>query len=468
MDTYAGFVLKFLFAVAITRILTPRDYGIVAYTGLFMAIAIWLSEGGFGAALIQKQDVDQVDYSTAWFFNLGVSLLFFILYFASARFVADYFHEPALKWVLRVASVNLLLNAVCYVHTFKLIKAINFRPQALINFSSSLLSGMLGLFLALSGLGYWSLVIMTLSGSLFRLTGYSLATRWRPSLVFSVRSFREQFRFASRVFAQGLLESIFREVYSLVIGKMYNTASLGLYSRGYKFYDLFINKTGTALNKVLYPTMALRSPEKYRHQRSYFRFYDLLFYLTAPLSLLLILMAQPIVIGLLTRKWLGAVPYMKLYLVAGFIFNLIYFNTSTLLSLNRPKQFLKLDITQKALFVLALITTYRWGIPAIIAGWLIVYYIYYFIYEWNMFKLGLAGRAKYLNMLKSLLSLLPCVLVFLGIKLVFHETRAAFLLQAIVFPITYLAISRIFGVPAYKDLAGILRPSLPHKMKWIL
>lgn len=465
LDTYASYGLKFVFAVAITRILTPHDYGIVAYTGFFIAIATWLSEGGFGAALIQKKDADQVDYSTAWHFNIGVSVVFFVIYFLSSKTIANYFQEPALKWVIRVTSLNLLANSICYIHLIKLIKAIHFRPQAIINVSSSVISGTVGILLALAGKGYWALILMTLSGSIFRMAGYLWVTKWRPSLIFNIQSFREQFRFGSKVFIQGLLESTFREIYSLVIGKTYNTNSLGYYSRGFKFYELLVVQTGIAFNKVLFPTMAGRISDPSYHHNSYFRFYNMLFFLFAPFSLFLILFSKPIVIGMLTRKWLGAVPYMQLCCAGGFIFMLIYFNSSTILSLNHPKICLKLDVIQKTLLLMALIITYNIGIKAIIIGWLIVYYVYYFIYEWYMFRIGLSNGDKYINMLKVIIAIVPSVIIYFGIRYMFNETIITAVLQIVLLPIAYLYAAYMFRISSYKDFYKIIESYLPNKKR---
>ena len=468
LDTYAGFVLKFVFTVMITRKLTPHDFGIVAYMGLFLGIATWLSEGGFGSALIQNQNTDQTDYSTAWIFNMGVALLFFILYFIISGFVADFFNEPALKWIMRITSINLLFNSICYIHTIKLIKAINFHSQAIVNFISSFFSGSLGLLLAYIGWGYWALILMTLSGSMFRAIGYLIVTKWYPSLVFSINSFREQFRFGSNVFIQGLLESIFKEMYSLVIGKTYNTNNLGLYSRGYKFYELFMINTGIAFNKVLYPTMSIKSTDRVYHKESYFRYYDLLFFISAPISLFLILLSKPIIIYIFTKKWLGAVIYMRLYCIAGFIFILIYFNSSTLLSMNKPRLYLKMDIIQKMLFLCALIITFKISIPAIIIGWLLAYYIYYIFYEYVMYKYGFANKMKYLNMLKVLFSLIPSIIVFILLRNIFYEMSVIFVLQTVSIPFVYIIFNRIFKLSAYQDFACIVRPSIPRSLRWIV
>ena len=140
--------------------------------------------------------------------------------------------------------------------------------------------------------------------------GLFFIVKWRPKLLFSIRSFKEQFRFGSRIFLQGLFESIFREIYSLVIGKNYRTVSLGNYSRGQKFFDLFIVQTGTAINKVLYPALVKHAGGELNSRRIYIKIYNLLFFIIAPVSLFLIFLSEPLTVLLLTEKWIMAVPFM--------------------------------------------------------------------------------------------------------------------------------------------------------------
>jgi O-antigen/teichoic acid export membrane protein len=271
-----------------------------------------------------------------------------------------------------------------------------------------------GLSLAITGYGYWALIIQTLGGSILTMLGIWYAVKWRPMMKFSVASFRGQFKFGYKVFVQGLLESIFREIHSTVIGKTYKTTSLGNYSRGQKFYDLLIVETGFAINQVLYPSMVKKTEEEGQHKDAYAKTYNILFFIAAPLSLFLFLLAKPIALVLLTDKWVGAVPFMKLYFLAGFIYMPVYFNSITVLSSNRPGLFLKMDIIRNVLMAVALALTYRYGIETIITGWLVVYYLFFIIYEVKMYQLRYFEGSKYIKMLQVLAGLLPMLLFYGG------------------------------------------------------
>lgn len=468
LDTYAGFGLKFIFAIAIMRILTPRDYGIVAYMGLFLGIATWLSEGGFGTALIQKKNANDIDYSTAYFFNIGISMFFFILYFLIAPIVADYFNEKALTSVMRVTSLNLLLNSFCYIHLIRLSKALNFKSQALINFSSAVISGALGLTLALSGFKYWALIFQTLCGSLLRMIGLLFTEKWKPILIFNINSFKEQFRFGSKVFFSGLLDSIFNEIYSLIIGKTYKTQQLGLYSRGQKFFDIFIVQTGIAINKVLYPFLSSKKENLEINNVNYYKIYNLAFMIMAPLSLSLFFLSEPIIKVLLTEKWLGSLIYMKMYFIAGFVFMQIYFNSTTLLSINRPGLYLRMNLLLKSMLFIALMVTFNISIKAIVIGWLIIVYIHYFVYELIISKFGFSNANKYKMLLQVIPGLLVIALIHILVKSMISRDLILLIVEVIIFPISYFLYFKISRTEIYYVFVEIIGSQFPEKIRKFL
>ena len=461
LDTYTGFALKFIFAIAITRILTPHDYGLVAYMGLFLGVAIWLSDWGFGTSLIQKKNVTNIDFSTGYLFNIVISLFFFFLYFFSASYIADYFNEPALEKIMRITSINLIINGLCYIHNIKLIKAIQFKKLAIVNLTTSIISGIIGFVMALMGCNYWALIIQTLSGNILRMLGIWYIFKWVPEFKFSWTSFKEQFKFGSKVFVQGLLENIFKEIHSLVIGRTYKTEALGNYSRGQKFYDLFIIQTGVSFNKVLYPSMVNKTDEIEAHKIMYIKTYGLLFFFVAPLSLYLFLLSEPIVRILLTDKWIGAVPYMHLYFIAGFIFLLAFFNSTTILSANKPKLFLTMDILQKLFIGIALIITFNKGISTIIIGWLLAYYFYFIIYEVIMYNNGFFSIEKYYKMFHVIICILPSILIYYVSANLISSYFWLLFVNTIFQAGIYFLLMKFFGFTIYKEFLLLAIPFFP-------
>jgi O-antigen/teichoic acid export membrane protein len=322
--------------------------------------------------------------------------------------------------------------------------------------------------MALNGYGYWSLIFQTLTAALINLAGLWIIVKWIPVPVFSLSSFRQQFKFGSRVFIQGLFESIFREIHSLVIGRTYQTAPLGNYSRGQKFYELFIVETGLAINKVLYPTMVNKTDEKNRHKSAYVTMYNILFFMVAPLSLFLILLSEPLILVLLTEKWINAIPIMQLYFIAGFIYILVYFNSITVLSVNMPNLYLKMDVIRNFLMLIALILTFSISIQAIIIGWLVVFYLFYVIYEMKMFRLNFYDKGKYSKMVQVLVCLIPSLLFYIMSLNFISEPLYLLILNAVVHPVLYLFVMRIFRFKVYREFSTVIKPLLPAKIQFIL
>jgi O-antigen/teichoic acid export membrane protein len=295
-----------------------------------------------------------------------------------------------------------------------------------------------------------------------------IIVKWRPLLVFSFNSFREQFKFGSRVFIQGLLESIFREIHSTVIGRTYQTAALGNYSRGQKFYELFIVETGLAINKVLYPAMVKKTDEVDKHKNAYSTTYNILFFVVAPLSLFLILLSDSIIIVLLTEKWIKAAPFMQIYFFGGFIYILVYFNSITLLSANKPNLYLKMDLIRNAMMAIALLLTFKISIEAIIIGWLIVFYSFYVIYELMMNSLSYNDKGKYVKMLQVLVCLVPSLIFYAISAQLISSPLFLLVVNSIVQPVLYLMVMRISGFRVYKEFSLAMKPLLPGKIQFLL
>ena len=253
-------------------------------------------------------------------------------------------------------------------------------------------------------------------------------------------------------------ESIFREIHSLIIGKTYQTAALGSYSRGQKFYDLFVVQTGQAINKVLYPTMVLKNENFKLFSITYFRTYSLLFFIMAPISLFLILLSKSIIIVLLTEKWISAAPYMQLYCIAGFVFSLSYLNATTILTSNKPKLYLQVDLFQKLLIGIALLITYNLGISFIIIGWLFAYYIYYIMYEYVMFRQGFYSSLKYYQMFQTAVCLLPSVLFYLISSRYIENPFSLLVINGLIQPLLYIVLNKLLKTEVFFDLISIVKP----------
>jgi O-antigen/teichoic acid export membrane protein len=214
--------------------------------------------------------------------------------------------------------------------------------------------------------------------------------------------------------------------------------------------------------------MAKETDESTIHKNMYARIYSLLFFIMAPLSLFLFLFSDALVRVILTEKWVGAIPIMKLYFLAGFVVVLVSFNSSAILSANHPKLYLKMDLIHKILMGVSLLITFSISIQAIIIGWLIVNYFYFIISERIMYQLKYYEKGKYLKMLNILVCLVPAVLCYLVTNYLITVPLLLLMINIILQPVIYFVSMKISGFRIYGEFTGILKPMLPKRIQFIL
>ena len=218
-DNIASAGVSFLVGLVLANLLTPEEYGILAIIMIFIAVSNSIIDSGFSSALIRKTDCKPIDYNTTFYFNLGVSIVLYIILYLTAPYIAIFFHEPILNDVTRVISWILIINALAIIPRTMFVKSIDFKTQTKVSLISSILSGIIGIGMALYGMGVWSLVWQQLSRQILNTSFLWFYCSWRPKWEFSLNSFRNLFGFGSKLMLSGLLDTVWREIYYIVIGK---------------------------------------------------------------------------------------------------------------------------------------------------------------------------------------------------------------------------------------------------------
>jgi O-antigen/teichoic acid export membrane protein len=368
LDQFGLYFIKFAFSIYIARILSPSDYGIVGMIAIFIAVSTFLSEGGFLAALVQKQNVTQTDYSTVFWFNLGTSFLLFLILCSTSSLISGFYNQPILKYIIPAASFNILLNSLGVIQTVHIWKEINFRKFSFINFTSFLASGIVGVILAKKNYGVWSLVIMTLIGSFVRTGLLWLSTKKRPSFRFSKESFVSLFRYGNKILVQNLNDLIFTNIFYVLIGKKYSAGQLGFYSNADRFRDIFIRQTTVAYTKVSFPAFSAIQDQREKFINSYIKTYRVLSYIMFPFIIILIMIIHPFVLFFLTEKWLPAVPLMYLFFMEGFYYYFTMLNQNTFNALGKSGLALKIDFLKYSLITISIFITFNMNIKFLIVG----------------------------------------------------------------------------------------------------
>lgn len=256
IDNVSGSGVSFLVGLVLARLLSPDEYGIMAMLAIFLAISNSIVDSGFSSALIRKNDVVELDYNTTFYFNLIVSFFLYCLLYISAPFISDFFSEPLLIPVTRVLGIVLIVNACSIIQRTILVKAVDFKTQTKISLISSISSGVIGVSMALCHCGVWSLVGLQLSRQVLNSLFLWIYGKWKPLWEFSYRSFKEMFGFGSKLLLSGLIDTIYKNIYYIVIGRFYSAAQLGQYTRAEQFTSIFSSNLTSVIQRVSYPVLS--------------------------------------------------------------------------------------------------------------------------------------------------------------------------------------------------------------------
>lgn len=441
--------IQFVISIMLARLLLPAQFGLIAMLGIFMAVAQSLVDSGFGQALIQKQDASRLDESSVFYFNIVIGVLLAGLLCLAAPWIAAFYKMPLLVPLTRVLSLSLVINAFGLIQATLMSKRVDFKRQMIVSAIAVAVSGAVGVLLAYMGLGVWSLVVQSLCNSLFRTILLWLVYSWRPMWAFSLASLRGMFSYGSKLLLSGLLNTIYNNVYQLVIGKVYSPADLGFYSRALVVQQVPVANITDSTERVTFPVYASIQDDKARLKRGVKEALKTVTLVTSPLMIGMAVCARPLVRVLLTDKWLPAVPYLQLLCVVGILYPLHVINLNVLKAQGRSDLFFRLELIKKGIAVAAIAATYHWGIIVMIYGQMATSVIAYYLNSYYTGKL-----LKYPTS-EQILDLLPT----LALATVMGAAMFALTLTPMKNQLTLLVLQVITGAALYGLLCWLLRIS---------
>ena len=387
IDASGARLVQFIIGIILARLLLPEQFGLIAMLTIFMAIAQTLLDSGFGSALIQKKEITDADTSSVFFFNVILSFFLAGVLCLAAPWIAAFYGQPDLILITQAMSLVVVINSFALVQTAMLSRQVDFKTQTKVSLLAGLGSGIIGISMALNGFGVWSLVAQQVSAALFRAIFIWILSHWRPKLVFSFHALRQMFAFGSRMLASGLLDQIFSNLYYLVIGRFFSPMALGFYYRATTLAEMPSTTLSLVVTRVSFPVFSSIQDDDARLKRALRKALCMLFFINAPIMIGLAVVAKPLVLVLLTEKWLPSVLYLQLLCVLGLLLPLHTLNLNILMSKGRSDLFLRLEIIKKAMVVLNLAIAWRWGITAIIIGQIGVSLVAFFLNSYYTGKL---------------------------------------------------------------------------------
>lgn len=407
--------IQFLLGLIMARLLSPSDYGTVGMLAIFFAVSQTFIDSGFGNALVRKIDRTETDFSTVFYFNIVVSVACYILLFTIAPWVGSFFNMSILCPILRVQSINLILNSMMGIQVAKLTIDINFKALAKRSLWSSIVSGVFGIILAYNGFGVWALVYQSILSTFINLVFIWIYCKWKPRREFSWQSFRELFSYGSKLLLSGLLNTIYVNLTPIIIGKYFSPRDLGFYSRGTHLARYSGDNINGVLQRVTFPVFAKLQNDDEHLIHAYRKYISITSMCIFYGCVLMASIGKPLVLLLLSSKWAEAIIYLQIFSFSIMFDHINSINLNLLQVKGRSDLFLRLEIIKKTISTIILFASIPFGVIGICISKVIYTQIAVFIntyYTGKLFHLGYIDQFRdfggYL-----ILSIIACVPAYL-------------------------------------------------------
>lgn len=364
--------VTFVVMIIMARLLDPTDYGLVGMLTIFIAISQALVDSGFSQALIRKQKRTQTDNSTVFYFNIAVGLILYLILFFAAPAIARFYSQPLLVPLTRVIGLSVLINSFVVVQRALFTVQIDFKTQAKASMSAALVSGAVGIYMAYTGFGVWSIAAQQIVNLLVNVSLLWVMSSWRPSWAYSWKSFREFFSFGSRLAASSILDCIYNNLYLIVIGKVFNASDLGYYTRANQFASFPSSNLTGILQRVTFPVLCKIQNDDQHLRDIYIKFLRIAAFVIFPLMISLAAIAKPLVLVLLNQKWEFAAVLLQILCLSMMWFPIHAINLNLLQVKGRSDLFLRLEVIKKGVGVAILCATIPFGL--IVMCWGLVLY----------------------------------------------------------------------------------------------
>lgn len=466
MENVTKIGVTFVVSIVLARLLSPEEYGLIGILTIFIAIFNAIVDSGFTNALIRKQDATDVDYSTVFYINLVLSFILAVILFCCASPIAIFFERPELVDLTKVMSSVVVINALAIVQRARTTKAIDFKTQTKITFISSVGSGVIGITIAYMNYGVWALVWQQISNQLLSTIFFWIYNRWIPKFTFSWTSFKEMWSFGSKLLASGLIDTAWKEIYQVVIGKCYSPATLGLFTRAKQFADLCSSNLTSVVQRVSYPVLSSIQDDRVRLKSAYQRVIKTTMLPTFVLMLGMAACAESMIQVLIGKQWLGCVPMLQIICTYGMLYPLHAINLNMLQVQGRSDLFLKLEIIKKIIGIGPLLLGIFVDIYLMLVGSLVTSLISYYL------NAHYSGPFLNYSIREQVKDILPSFGVALAMSIPVYAMSFIQMNAFVMLPLQILAgatitiiICEATQLPEYLELKGIVTPIINKVIK---
>jgi O-antigen/teichoic acid export membrane protein len=451
--------IQLIVTIIMARLLLPEEFGLIAMLTIFLAVSQSFMESGFGAALIQKQNASYTDECSVFYFNIFMGFVLAGIMCLVAPSIAVFYNQEVLVHLTYAMSLNVIINSFGLIQSVLLVKNIDFKTQFKVSTIATVISGTLGVLMALNSFGVWSLVVLYISNSFIRTVLFWVIGNWRPSFIFKFASLKEMFSFGSRIFVIGLIDAAFQNIYFVVIGKIISPISLGFYYYAHKLQQLPVQNISTIVGRVTFPVFSSLQDNQIMLKQSAKKALSMQVFFNFPLLIGLAIIARPMIIVVLTNKWIQSVQYLQLLCFAGLLYPIYITNLNIIKSQGFSDLFFKFEIVNKLLIALALVITYRWGVVPMIYGQIVTSVIISF------FSSYFSGKMINYSVFDQIKDFFPSLLItiimgsgmLLFNNLIYDNELILLIFQIIFGFVSYSFLSYVFKVSSFMDLINIVK-----------
>lgn len=455
-----------LVSIVLARLLAPEDYGTVALISVFLVVFSVFVDSGLGNSLIQKKDADDDDFTTVFCFNIVWCIVLYIILFFSAPYIALFYEDLKLVSLVRTAGLTIVFSGVKNVQQAYVSRTMQFKKFFLATLAGTLLSGVIGIALAYRGAGAWALIMQSLTNNVVDMIILWLTVKWRPKGKFSVERLKTLFSYGWKFLASSLLDTIYNNLRTLIIGKKYSTEDLAYYNKAKGWPDLIITNINASINSVLLPTMSLEQDNKQRLKNMTRRAISISTYVIAPMLMGLFCVAPSLVKLVLTEKWLPIVPYMRIFCVTNIFYPIHTANLNAIKAMGRSDLFLKLEIIKKVMGITILLSTMWFG-PLVMAYSLLLSDFLAQIINTRPNKklLNYSYYEQMKDIMPNLMSAAGMAFITCIIQSIKLEPVVILFLQIVIGIISYIGISVFTKNENYMYLCRIIKPIIMRNHK---
>ena len=438
--------IQFIVMIILARFLLPEDFGLIIVVTIFISIANVITQSGFNTALIQAKKIDKIDLSSVFYLNLFIATILYITLFFLSPYIASFFEQPQLTLVLRILSISLFFGAFNSIQNTIIARGMQFKKLFVSSLSGTILSGVIGITMAYSNLGVWSLVMQQLLFHFIMTVTLWYTVKWRPQLSFSMERLGRLFSFGWKLLLSSLIDTIYSNIKNLIIGKQFSTSTLGFYNRGEQFPSVIVNNINGSILAVIFPALSSQQDNVKRMKEMMRRAIVTSSFIIFPMMIGLAVIAEPLVKVLLTEKWLPAVPFLQIFCAIYALWPIHTANLQAINALGRSDVYLKLEIIKKMLGILILIISIPHGVYAIAIGSIASGIISSFLNAYpNIILLNYSIKEQFSDLCPSLL----ISLIMGGVIYTIHWLNLP--------DITTIFVQVFFGVILYIGLAKLFR-----------